>query len=61
MYTLEGFGKAFIGVQKSKAIYDYMKCVALFMEYEGWSEDDAIEWMDYNVVCQNKAIFEYVN
>ena len=62
MYTLEGFEKAFIGVNKEgKAIYNYMECVGIFMECEGWSEDEAIEWMEYNVVCSNLAIFEYIN
>jgi len=31
-------------------IYSYNKCVKIFMEKEGWTHEEAIEWMDYNVV-----------
>ena len=30
------------------------------MGRESWAEDESIEWMEYNVVCQDKAIFESV-
>ena len=45
-----------IGVTDDKLVYDYDKCVEIFMEREGWEEEEAIEWMEYNVVCQNKAL-----
>ena len=31
-------------------IYSYNKCVKIFMEKEGWTHEEAIELMDYNVV-----------
>tara|TARA_R110000823_G_scaffold298072_1_gene418333 strand:- start:543 stop:803 length:261 start_codon:yes stop_codon:yes gene_type:complete len=31
-------------------IYDYDKCVQIFMKENNWSHEDAIEWMDFNVV-----------
>jgi|TARA_R100000482_G_C5112463_1_gene141266 hypothetical protein len=31
-------------------IYSYNKCVKIFMEKEGWTHEEAIEWMDFNVV-----------
>ena len=31
-------------------IYDYDKCVELFMMENKWSREDAIEWMEFNVV-----------
>ena len=31
-------------------IYSYNKCVKIFMEKEGWTHEEASEWMDYNVV-----------
>ena len=34
----------------SVAIYDYEKCVRIFMEKDGMSREDAIEWMEFNVV-----------
>ena len=48
-------------MKEGKAIYNYIECVKIFMEREGWSEDEAIEWMEYNVVCSNLATFEYEN
>ena len=57
-YTLDGFNDALIGKPHDKVIYDYMKCVKIFMDRESWTEDESIEWMEYNVVCQDKAIFK---
>ena len=31
-------------------IYSYNECVKIFMEKEGWTHEEAIEWMDFNVV-----------
>ena len=31
-------------------IYDYDRCVDIFMDINDWSEEDALEWMEYNVV-----------
>ena len=42
-------------ITDDKLVYDYDKCVEIFMENEGWEEEEAIEWMEYNVVCKNKA------
>ena len=57
-YTIDGFDEAIIGKSQDKVIYDYMKCVKIFMDRESWTEDEYIEWMEYNVVCQDKAIFK---
>ncbi len=50
----DGFEGALVGWghQASKtpvAIYNYDKCVEILVK-EGSSEEDAIEWMEYNVV-----------
>jgi hypothetical protein len=49
----DGFEDALIGwgMQATKmpvAIYNYDKCVEILIN-EGSSQDDAIEWMEYNV------------
>ena len=31
-------------------IYSYNKCVKIFMEKEGWTHEEAVEWMDFNLV-----------
>ena len=30
-------------------VYDYYKCVDIFMENNEWTEEEALEWMDFNV------------
>ena len=54
---LDGFNDAILGVGEKAGeenpfmIYDYRKCVEILMTVNNWSEDDAVEWMDYNVIC----------
>ena len=33
-----------------RAIYDYDKLVECFMKGDGFTEDEAIEWIDYNTL-----------
>ena len=51
----DGLEDAIIGVgsrmnMPDVLIYSYNKCVKIFMEKEGWTHEEAIEWMDFNVV-----------
>ena len=53
--TADGFDKAKIGLlrraaQQDIVVYDYEQCVAILMEREGWTDEEAFEWMEYNVV-----------
>ena len=32
-------------------VYDYDKCVDIFMRDNDWSFEEAEEWMEYNVLC----------
>lgn len=46
---------AFVGVarrcgQPSLAVYDYDKAVEIFMERDDLTYEEAVEWMEYNVV-----------
>jgi hypothetical protein len=43
-----GFGNQ--GCRRGVVIYDYDKCVQIFMKENSWSREDAIEWMEFNVV-----------
>lgn len=60
----DGFEKAFIGIgvqfNKSLAIYDYSKCIEVLID-DGMSHEEAVEWMDYNVlgsyVGENTPVF----
>ncbi len=43
-----GFGGQACG--KKLLIYDYQKLVNAFMVANNWTEDESIEWVDFNVV-----------
>ena len=45
------YDDALIGVSEDgRAIYNYYKMVDWLMEEEGWSDIDAIEWIEYNTL-----------
>lgn len=52
---------ALIGIdQDGKAVYDYDLLVQAFMDgYKEWTEEDAIEWIDYNVLGLHKVTILY--
>ena len=55
MKQAEGLDEALIGTAfridlGEILVYDYDKCVDIFMDINGWTEDEAIEWVDFNVV-----------
>ena len=54
--TVDGFDSAKIGVmsragQDDIVVYDYDKCVVILMEREQLTDEEAEEYMQYNVVC----------
>lgn len=56
MIILEGFEDAVLGIGEAvdldttRIIYDYEKCISILIEENNWSEEEAIEWMDFNVI-----------
>lgn len=55
MLKANGFDNAIIGVarqfnQPEKLVYDYSKCVEILMSRDEMSKDDAVEFMEFNVV-----------
>ena len=51
----DGFEEALVGFarrcgQPTLAVYDYEKAVALLMARDGMSHEEALEWMEFNVV-----------
>lgn len=51
----DGFEDALLGLGRKKGsedslVYSYEKCVDVLIEKQGMSYEDAIEWMEYNVV-----------
>ena len=51
----DGLDEAIIGFghQSSTApviIYDYDKCIEIFMRDNDWDYEDAMEWMQFNVI-----------
>jgi hypothetical protein len=51
---LTGFDDALIavGIQNHNdvAVYDYDKCIDILMERDGMTEEEAIEWLDDNII-----------
>ena len=33
-----------------RAIYDYEKMIEWLMDEENWSDDEAVEWIEYNTI-----------
>lgn len=45
------YDDALIGVsQDGRAIYDYEKMIEWLIKEEGWTDDEAVEWIEYNTV-----------
>ena len=51
MLEPEGMDSALIGYDESedRLVYSYKRLVAYFVK-EGMSEEEAVEWVDYNVI-----------
>ena len=49
----DGFEDALIGVgqqfDKALAVYDRQKCIEILMERDGMSDEEAVEYFEYNV------------
>tara|TARA_R100000322_G_scaffold27750_1_gene17788 strand:+ start:1212 stop:1469 length:258 start_codon:yes stop_codon:yes gene_type:complete len=49
--VLTGLDEAVEGVSDcGRLIYDYEKVLKIFMDREGWTAEDAEEWVGYNVM-----------
>lgn len=49
--TNYSYDDALIGVSNDgRAIYDYNKMIDWLMNKEGWSDNEAIEWIEFNTV-----------
>ena len=49
----DGLDAAIIGYTVGSnvvAVYDYNKCIQIFMKENKWDYEEAQEWMDYNVL-----------
>ena len=45
------YASAFIGLSHDdRAVYSYEKMIQHLKDVEGWTEEDAIEWIDYNTL-----------
>ena len=48
---VDGLDDALLGYDtKSRAVYSVIKIIQIFMERDGMTHEEAIEWMEYNVV-----------
>ena len=45
------YDDALIGVtDEGRAVYDYQKMIEWIVRTQGWTEEEAAEWIDYNTV-----------
>lgn len=55
MMLADGFERAFIGISEDyaghpRAVYDYGKCLRILMIEQHMTQDEAVEYMDFNVI-----------
>lgn len=51
IFSNPDYASAFVGVSEdNRAIYDYEKMVEWLMEEEGWSDEEAVEWIECNTI-----------
>lgn len=49
--TNYSYDDALIGVSEDgRAIYDYELMIEWLMDKEGWTDNEAVEWIDYNTI-----------
>lgn len=49
--TNYSYDDALIGVSEDgRAIYDYEKMVKWLMEEEDWTDEEAVDWIEYNTI-----------
>ena len=51
IFSVYSYDSAFVGVSEdNRAIYDYDLMVDWLAQHEGFTEDEAMEWIDYNTL-----------
>ena len=51
VFDNSSYDNSIVGVTTdNRVVYDYNKMILELMEDEGWSIDDAIDWIDYNTI-----------
>ena len=49
--TNPSYDDALVGVtDDNRAVYDYEKMILWLEQTEGWSDEEAIEWIEYNTI-----------
>lgn len=47
----QSYDNSIVGVtEDNRLVYDYNKMVEELMSDEGWTEEEAVEWLDYNTL-----------
>lgn len=45
------YDSALVGISDdNRAIYDYELMIEYLMEEEGWTEEESIDWLEYNTI-----------
>lgn len=59
IFSNPSYASAFVGISEdNRAVYDFDKMVEYLMEAEGWSNEEAVEFIEYNSI---RALLYYPN
>ena len=51
IYSSPSYDDALIGVTvDNRSVYDYEKMIDSLVEHDDFTQDEAIEWIDYNII-----------
>lgn len=49
LVVFDGFDDAIVGVVDKGVVYDTAKCLRILMDRDGMEEDEAVEWLEFNM------------
>lgn len=49
LVVFDGFDDAIVGVIDKGVVYDTAKCLRILMDRDGMEEDEAVEWLEFNM------------
>ena len=51
IYVFDNYETAFVGVtEEGLPVYDYEKMIEYLKQHDGMTDEEAIEWIDYNTI-----------
>jgi hypothetical protein len=55
----DALDKAIVRLKRGLPVYSYWLCIGALMEYYEWTQDDAMDWVDFNILSiEDPEFFE---